>query len=118
MLRYVKYVIMIEYFERINKNVEQENLKARIYNIINDIPKGYVLTYGILANLVGLPNNSRLVARLISVSPEGVNSHRIVNSQGRTAPSWAKQRILLENEGVKFKENGNVDLKNFLWKPI
>lgn len=34
---------------------------------------------------------------------------------GRTAPGWAEQRELLENEGIGFKENGYVDLKKYQW---
>ena len=41
--------------------------------------------------------------------------HRVVNAAGRLAPGWAAQRTLLENENVKFKANGCVDLKAALW---
>jgi len=41
--------------------------------------------------------------------------HRVVNAVGRTAPGWSKQRQLLEEEGVKFKANGRVDMQSHLW---
>jgi methylated-DNA-protein-cysteine methyltransferase-like protein len=97
--------------------MKQNELKERIYKIVNDIPKGYVLTYGILASLAGAPSNARLAARLMTNSEGDINNHRIVNSAGRTAPGWNEQRAMLEAEGVRFKENGNVDLKHHLWRP-
>jgi methylated-DNA-protein-cysteine methyltransferase-like protein len=97
--------------------LKQDELKTGIYDIVNSIPAGYVLTYGILAALAGAPQNARLAARLMTNSCGGLNNHRVVNGAGRTAPGWAEQRTLLEAEGVTFRGNGNVDLKRHLWKP-
>ena len=46
----------------------------------------------------------------MAAAPEGLPCHRVVNSQGRTAPGWTRQRELLEAEGVLFRANGRVDL--------
>ena len=91
-------------------------LKQKIYEITNDIPKGYVLTYGIIAALAGSPGASRYVARVMTDSEGEINNHRVVNSTGRTAPTWDDQRVMLEAEGVTFKANGCVDLKRHLWR--
>ena len=42
---------------------------------------------------------------------------RVVNKEGRTAPGWGRQRALLEEDGVTFKANGNVDMARYLWEP-
>ena len=42
---------------------------------------------------------------------------RVVNHAGRTAPGWHEQRALLEQEGVKFKKNGHVDMARYQWDP-
>ena len=42
--------------------------------------------------------------------------HRVVNSQGRLVPGWTEQRALLENEGVRFRANGFVDMKKSQWE--
>ena len=39
-----------------------------------------------------------------------------VSSQGRTAPGWEEQRVLLEAEGVGFRKNGTVDLSLYQWR--
>ena len=43
--------------------------------------------------------------------------HRVVNKEGRTAPGWSKQRVLLEEEGVRFKPNGHVNMGRHQWEP-
>ena len=87
-----------------------------VYNLVRSIPEGKVLTYGAIATLLGRPGNARLVGRLMSGAPGDVCAHRVVNAAGRTAPGWAGQRVLLEMEGVAFRENGAVDLKRHLHK--
>ena len=90
--------------------------KEKVCEITNDIPKGYVLTYGLLATLAGKPDNARWAARYMGQC-EGINNHRVVNSAGPTAPGWDGQVEMLKAEGVTFKPNGHVDLKKHLWRP-
>lgn len=97
--------------------VLNEDLIYEILSVVEDIPIGYVATYGQIASLIGRSKNSRLVGKVMSMSEYygSFPCHRVVNSQGRTAPGWYEQRMLLESEGVTFKENGFVDLKKHLW---
>ena len=95
-----------------------DDLKARVYGIVADIPRGFVLTYGLLAMLAGVPRNARLIGRIMSQAPRDARSHRVVNHAGRTVPGWTEQRILLERDGVVFKTNGCVDLKKHLWRTM
>ena len=39
-----------------------------------------------------------------------------MNHAGRTAPGWREQKMLLEDEGVEFKANGYVDMKQYQWE--
>lgn len=91
-----------------------------VLNIVSQIPRGKVTTYGHIAALAGWPSHSRMVGRTLRYSPEAekLPSHRVVNKEGRTAPGWSKQRELLEEEGVRFKANGHVDMSRFLWELI
>ncbi len=68
--------------------------------------------------LVGMPGYARRAGRAMAAAPEGLPCHRVVNSQGRTAPGWTRQRELLEAEGVLFRANGRVDLSASGWKEI
>ena len=80
-----------------------ELFRHEVINIVGQIPRGRVLTYG-------------QIARLAGYSDEAIPCHRVVNSAGRLAPNWPEQRQLLESEGVLFKPNGNVDLKQAQWE--
>ncbi|MDE6002971.1 MAG: methylated-DNA--[protein]-cysteine S-methyltransferase [Prevotella sp.] len=90
-----------------------------VLNIVSQIPRGRVCTYGIIAALAGWPSHSRMVGRTLRYTPgaELLPCHRVVNKEGRTAPGWSRQRPLLEGESVRFKPNGHVDMSRYLWEP-
>lgn len=90
-----------------------------VLNIVSQIPRGWVTTYGHIAALAGWPSHSRMVGRTLRYSPgaAALPCHRVVNIAGRTAPGWLLQRALLEDEGVTFKANGHVNMKKHLWEP-
>ena len=90
-----------------------------VLNIVSQIPRGMVTTYGHIASLAGWPSHSRMVGRTLRYTPgaERLPCHRVVNKEGRTAPCWSAQRTLLEEEGVRFKPNGHVDMERYLWEP-
>ena len=90
-----------------------------VLNIVAQIPRGRVTTYGNIAALAGWPSHSRIVGRILHYSPEAASlpCHRVVNIEGRTAPGWGNHRPMLESEGVVFKPNGYVDMRKFLWEP-
>lgn len=101
---------------------EKENLYSKVYEIVKKIPKGYVLTYGDVACLLGNIRLSRRVGQALhhNPDPKSIPCHRVVFKDGSTSASFAfggenKQKKLLENEGVKF--NGNkVDMKKYSYK--
>ena len=101
------------------KPILSEELIYEILSVVEEIPEGYVASYGQIAQLIGRERNSRLVGKVLSMAESygDYPCHRIVNHAGRTAPNFTMQRRLLESEGVQFKENGTVDMQRFQWKP-
>ena len=89
-----------------------------ILSVVEEIPPGRVATYGQIARLTGREKNARLVGKILSTSQQygEYPCHRVVNHAGRTAPGWFEQPELLHREGVLFKENGCVDLRQCLWE--
>lgn len=96
------------------------NTFEKIYEVVTNIPKGKVATYGQVAALAGNPHWARVVGYALHVNPMPgiIPCHRVVNREGRTAPAFAfggadVQRQLLEAEGVVFEEGGRVDLGKY-----
>lgn len=100
------------------KQILCEHLIYKILSVVEEIPPGYVATYGQIAALIGRERNARLVGTVLSRADRygSYPCHRVVNAQGRTAPGWSTQRLLLEEEGVSFRANGCVDLKKHRWE--
>lgn len=100
------------------KHVLTEELIYEILSVVAEIPAGFVASYGQIARLIGRDRNARLVGKVLSMAQYygKYPCHRVVNSVGRTAPGWTKQRALLEQEGVQFKPNGCVDMKRYQWE--
>lgn len=86
-----------------------------VYQVVRQVPLGKVVTYGGIARLVGQPHWSRKVGRAMACAPRDVPCHRVVNAGGGLVPGWEVQRKLLEEEGVRFKRNGKVDMKLCIW---
>lgn len=104
--------------ERMTVSYESLCFLQDVYSVVAAIPTGCVVTYGQIAYLVGRPQCSRMVGQAMHNVPEDLHlpCHRVVNSQGRLVPGWTEQRALLENEGVRFRANGFVDMKKSQWE--
>lgn len=93
----------------------------KVYDIVRNIPRGQVTTYGQIAHLLGNPRMSRVVGyALNSCRDLSVPCHRVVNRGGGLSPVFEEcgvntQRMLLEEEGVEFTEEGNVMLSTYMW---
>ena len=97
--------------------VLDESLIYEILSVVAEIPEGRVASYGQIARLIGREKNSRLVGKVLSTAGfyGDYPCHRVVNHAGRLAPYFREQRERLEKEGVSFKDNGCVDMKQFQW---
>ena len=100
---------------------------GKVLEIINQIPRGRVATYGQIAALAGSPRAARIVGSILRDLPDQtvVPWQRVVNQSGmisieNLAVPKSQQAKRLQEEGIKvdFKD-GNywVDLKRYLWIP-
>lgn len=99
------------------------NTFEKIYEVVKEIPKGYVATYGQVATLAGNPRWSRVVGYALHVNPDpdSIPCYRVVTKDGKLSPAFAfggenRQRTLLEADGVEFLPDGRVDMKRFCVK--
>ncbi|MGL4620193.1 MGMT family protein [Chroococcidiopsis sp.] len=96
-----------------------------IYNIVRQIPRGKVATYGQIADLANLYGKARLVGyALYRVDKNSdIPWQRVINAKGEISYSPLRhgadylQKSLLEQEGVKFNSAGKINLKEYLWHP-
>ena len=90
-----------------------------VYDIMTQIPKGKVVTYGEIATLIGQPQKSAHVGVAMKGAFErGLPCHRVVFSDGGLVPEWPEQAELLKAEGVVLKKNRKVDMKQSAWRPL
>ncbi|MDE6760025.1 MAG: methylated-DNA--[protein]-cysteine S-methyltransferase [Lachnospiraceae bacterium] len=94
-----------------------EELIYEILSVVDEIPEGRVASYGQIAKLIGRDKNARLVGKVLSMAEYygKYPCHRVVNHAGRLAPYFYEQQDLLMSEGVIFKDNGHVDMKECQW---
>ena len=109
---------MIEVAQSATKKVSM--LYQRIYTLIQQIPFGYVTSYGQVGRQVGC--TARTVGFALAALPIGnqVPWQRVVNSKGMVSPrddggGNVLQRDLLELEGVHFDDKQRIDLNLYGW---
>mgnify|MGYP003681953900 CR=1 FL=1 len=94
----------------------------RVYEALATIPPGRVVTYGQIAEHLGMYYGGRKVGWAMRHCPAQLPWHRVVNSQGRISlrspGPFDLQRALLEDEGVQFDSTNRVDLSVYRWDGI
>jgi len=89
----------------------------QVYEIVEQIPYGKVISYGEIAKLLGRPRSAREVGRAMRHCPDDLPWQRVVMSDGSiTGGSFAEmRRTILETEGILFKPDGYVDMNVCRW---
>jgi len=96
--------------------------RERVFRIVRSIPRGRVMTYGQIAEILGEGYTPRTVGFVMHSSNDKTPWHRVVNAQGCCSTRGLvlphdKQQRMLEAEGVSFNERGRCDLQKYLWIP-
>ena len=103
--------------------VDDKDYRERVYELVKQIPKGNVMTYGQIAEILGEGYTGRTVGYVMHGSDtENVPWQRVINSQGACSTARMTmpvnlQQSILESEGVVFSGGGNCDLGAFQWHP-
>ncbi len=99
------------------------NYRAKVYEIVKEIPAGKVMTYGQIADILGEGYTPRTVGFVMhAADTENVPWQRVINSKGgcstgkMTMPVNLQQKML-EDEKVIFNEKSFCDLKEYQWFP-
>ncbi len=89
-------------------------LSTKVYRKLLHVPKGKIITYGELANAVGLKNGQRVIGMIMKKNPFPVivPCHRVVKSDGKIGGYVYGERVkskMLANEGIKIKAGKIID---------
>ena len=95
--------------------------RDKIWQIVHQIPKGRVASYGQVAKLAGLPGYARYVGTTMKKLPKDSKLpwHRVANAAGKlsfplNSTEYQLQKSRLEAEGVIFT-NGRFSLAKSGW---
>jgi len=85
----------------------------QVYEAVECIPHGFVVSYGQIAWYLGRPRAAREVGWAMRHCPEHLPWHRVVKADGTvTGGMYANMRAQrLQDEGVQFLPDGRVDMK-------
>jgi methylated-DNA-protein-cysteine methyltransferase-like protein len=103
--------------------LDRDTRMRRIWETIQDIPKGCVANYGQVAEISGIPRGARQVGYALRHTPKDLELpwHRVITSSGKIAfdpdsRHFKTQRERLLEEGVAVI-NGKVDMSKYRWDP-
>lgn len=99
-----------------------EAFKQRVYELVAQIPKGRVMTYGQIAALCGAAWAAWEVGQIAHTGPPDLPWQRVVNKRGGLAAGWpnggrAAHAELLAAEGIEVSDDFKVDIAKLLWNP-
>jgi len=97
--------------------------RTAVYDLVRQIPKGRVMTYGQVAAFLGYPRAAQYVGWCLHwADMSKVPCQRVVNRFGRLAAGYTtggqiahKHDLLCE--GIKVRKDYTIDLDKYIWHP-
>ena len=108
------------------KSPEKEySFFADVYDVVRQIPKGKVTSYGAIAAYLGTKLSARMVGWAMNAAHTArpkVPAQRVVNRNGMLTGKhhFATETLmeeLLKKEGIDVKDETVVDFKTLFWDP-
>ena len=98
-----------------------DQFKQRVYEIVKQIPKGRVMTYGQIAALCGSPLAAKIVGGVAHWGDPSLPWQRVVMKDGSLATGvpggTAGHANALKADGVITDHHHIVDFNQVLWRP-
>lgn len=93
----------------------------RVHELVAQIPRGRVMTYGQIAALCGAAWAAWEVGQIAHTGPSDLPWQRVVNKQGGLARGWPGgpegQAAALRADGVAVSDELTVDVASLIWNP-
>lgn len=99
-----------------------QDFYQRVYEVVAEIPRGRVASYGQIARLLEQPHNARVVGWAMRQAPAELDlpCHRVVRKTGEVPPGFVKGKgnhvDMLKKEGITFDHTGKIDMKVHGWE--
>ena len=111
--------------ETAKSTVKEYSFFADVYDVVRQIPKGRVTSYGAIAVYLGTKLSARMVGWAMNAAHAAqppVPAHRVVNRNGQLTgkhhfASPTLMEDLLKKERILVKDDKIVDFKNVYWDP-
>ena len=103
----------------------EKSFFEKVYEVVRKVSKGRVTTYGAIAKYLGTGLSARMVGWAMNAAHNlepPVPAQRVVNRNGLLTgkmhfPTPTLMHQLLENEGIKIKDDKVQHFKKVLWDP-
>lgn len=98
-----------------------DNFKQQVHELVRQIPKGRLMTYGQIAALCGSPYAARVVGGVAHWGDPDLPWQRVVKKDGSLAEGYPGgiegHRQVLEGEGISVSADLKVNIKELIWWP-
>lgn len=111
--------------ETAKSTIKESSFFADVYDVVRQIPKGKVTSYGAVAAYLGTRLSARMVGWAMNaahIAKPKVPAQRVVNRNGMltgkhhfATPTTMEK--LLKKDGVAVKDDTVVDFKKHFWNP-
>lgn len=105
---------------------KDESFFEQVFDVVRQIPKGRVTSYGAIAAALGTKLSARMVGWAMNtahvIKPK-VPAHRVVNRAGLLTgkmhfASPEQMQELLKKEGVEVQDDKVVEFAKLFWDPV
>lgn len=112
--------------EPIPTTQQEPSFFENVYDVVRQIPKGRVTSYGAIANYLGTKSSARMVGWAMNnahaIIPK-VPAHRVVNRNGMLSGkahfgSPTRMQELLEKEKIKIENDTIINFNQLFWNPV
>ncbi|MBV6406037.1 MAG: MGMT family protein [Flavobacteriales bacterium] len=105
--------------------VQQRDFFADVMDVVREVPRGRVTSYGAIARYLGAARSARTVGYCMNnahTARPKVPAHRVVNREGLLTGkhhfgSPTRMQELLEQEGVQVRDDQVVEFGTLFWDP-
>ena len=112
--------------ETSKSTVKEYTFFADVYDVVRQIPKGRVTTYGAIATYTGTKLSARMVGWAMNaahVAKPKVPAHRVVNRNGILTGKFhfatpTLMEELLKKENIEVVDDKIINFKSLFWDPL